>query len=174
MLAAEALRPAACPATHIRVVRSTGVTTDYLGTIAGIPELCRMDRSDGSGGGYYWGSYRTDWPGAGDAYPAIRTVMLGGKGAQATFTTRSVPGWQWHDTYVNQGTESLTVNGLAYSVVVLAHEREGFEGNTYHSIITSWRDITTGATLKVVENQIAGESYGPGTTWIATQVVPLP
>ena len=53
------------------------------------------------------------------------------------------------------------------------HEREGVEGNTYHSIITVWRDIATGANVKVDENQISGQSYGPNTTWTAIRIDPI-
>ncbi len=172
--AAESAQPVECPATPIRVVRSTGLWTDYVGTIAGIPGLCRLNRPDGSGGNFYDGQWRSDWPGAGDAYPAIQTALLGGKGTRASFTTHSIPGWQWHDTIINEGTTTLTVGGRPYTTLMLAHEREGFDGNTYHSIITTWRDVATGVALKVVETQIAGQSYGPGTTWTATQVLPLP
>ena len=66
------------------------------------------------------------------------------------------------------------MGGQAYTTLMLAHERQGFDGNTYHSIITTWRDVATGVALKVVENQISGECYGPGTTWTATQVLALP
>jgi hypothetical protein len=170
-LAAE---PAACPAKPMRVVRSTGDITDYHGTVAAIPELCRLDRPDGSGGAFYYGSWRSDWPGAGDALPALRTAIDGPKGTRASFTTHSIPGWQWHDTIINEGTELLTVGGKTYTVLVIAHEREGFDGNTYHSIIRSWRDVATGMVLKVVETQISGQSYGPATTWTATQVLPIP
>ena len=156
----------------MRVVRSAGGETDYRGTAAGISELCRMDRPDGSGD-FYWGVWRSDWPGAGQAYPALRTVILGPKGTRATFDTHSIPGWQWHDTLSNEGFGALDVAGHRYTVLAIAHEREGFDGNTYHSIITNWRDVATGMTLKTVERQISGQSYGPATTWVATKVEPL-
>ena len=54
------------------------------------------------------------------------------------------------------------------------HGREGIEGNTYHSVITSWKDLATGATLKTVEDQIAGQSYGPDTTWDAVRIETRP
>ena len=70
-------------------------------------------------------------------------------------------------------TEPVTVEGRTYDAVKLAHEREGIEGNTYHSVITSWRDVATGINLKVVERQISGQYYGPSTTWHALRVEPL-
>ena len=157
----------------MRVVRSVGGATEYGGTVAGIGELCSLDRPDGRGS-FYYGAWRSDWPGAGDAYPALRKVVLGPKGTSATFDTHSIPGMQWHDTLVNEGRDTLMVGGTRYHVLILAHEREGFDGNTYHSVITSWRDVATGLTLKVVEKQIAGQSYGPATTWTAVKVEALP
>ena len=165
--------PAACPDQPIRVVRSAGGLLDYRGSVGGIAELCRIERPDGTGD-FYFGVWRTDWPGAGLAYPALHTVILGPKGTRVDFVTRSIPGWQWKDSLINEGTETLTIDGRLYQTMKVAHERDGIEGNTYHSIITSWRDIATGVNLKVVEDQISGQSYGPATTWTATRVDKLP
>ena len=165
--------PAACPAQPLRVVRSAGGASDYVGTAPGIPELCRIRRGDDVGE-FYFGVWRADWPGAGQAYPAIRAAVLGPAGAKTTFITRSIPGWQWIDHFVNEGVEQIVVDGKTYQALRLAHERQGIEGNTYHSIITGWRDVATGISLKVVERQIAGQSYGPDTTWNAVKVSPLP
>lgn len=160
--------PAACPGRPVLVVRSVGGTLDYQGTADGLADLCRIERADG--GGAFFGVWRADWPGAGQAYPALHTVILGPKGTRAEFITRSIPGLQWTDSLVNEGRESLTIDGQAYQTLKLSHERSGIEGNTYHSIITSWRDIATGVNLKVVETQISGQSYGPAATWTATRV----
>ena len=170
--AAVAARPAACPSEPVRVERSRGGTIDYLGSVPGIPELCRVTRADGAGE-LYFGVWRSDWPGAGQAYPAIRTVVLGGLGARSSFVTRSWPGLQWTDSFVNEGIEPLSVDGRSYQTLRLAHERSGIEGNTYHSIITTWRDVDTGIALKVFEQQISGQSYGPDTTWQAMRVQPF-
>jgi hypothetical protein len=170
---AQAEPPAACPPAPVRIVHSRGAPTEYGATYPGIPDLCLMRRADGAGYAYF-GAWRAEWPGAGLAYPALKTVLAGPKGTRVTFVTRSVPGMQWDDTLINQGTEPLTVGGRIYQTVKLAHERAGIEGNFYHSIITSWRDVATGMTLKVVEDQIAGDSYGPDTTWTAVRVEALP
>lgn len=167
--AAKADAPAACPSEPMRVVRSRGGIIDYHGTVRGIPELCRITRN-GEPGHYYFSVWRSDWPGAGLAYPVIRSVVLGGPGARGSFVTRSIPGMQWVDTYTNEGAEKLAIGGQVFETIRTAHERQGIEGNTYHSIITSWRDIRTGVTLKVHEHQIAGQSYGPDTTWEAVRV----
>ena len=170
--AAEPSRMPACPATPLRVVGSTGVVIDYLGTVPGIPDLCRMRRTGDTLGEFYLGTWRSDWPGAGQAYPALRSVIGAGPGARASFVTRSAPGLQWRDTFINEGADTVSVGGRAHATLKVAHEREGIEGNTYHSIITVWKDRTTGATLRVDEHQISGQSYGPNTTWTAVRVGP--
>ena len=170
---AAAATPAACPPQPMRVVRSTGGNLDYAGAVPGIPDLCHLARTGGSGD-YYFGVWKTDWPGAGDAYPALVAAVRGPEGTRATFITHSVPGWQWTDTLTNEGIVPLVIAGTTYQTLKLAHERKGFDGNYYHSIITSWRDVGTGINLKVVEDQIAGQSYGPSTTWQATDVQLLP
>ncbi len=161
LAAAEA--PPACPSNPTRVVRPAGGVVDYLGTVPGLPELCRMRRGDGEGD-FYLGVWRSDWPGA---------AMHGPAGTRTSFITRSVPGLQWTDSYTNEGVESVTVNGESRPALRLAHEREGIEGNIYHSIITQWKDLATGVALKTVERQIAGQSYGPSTTWEAVRIETL-
>lgn len=165
--------PPSCPAKPLRIVRSRGGTIDYLGAVAGIPDLCRIRRSDGEGA-FYLGTWRSDWPGAGDAYPALYTAIHGPKGTRTTFVTRAIPGQQWRDSFTNEGIETVTVDGMPHRALRVAHEREGIEGNTYHSVITSWKDLATSATLKTVEDQIAGQSYGPDTTWEATRIETQP
>lgn len=164
--------PASCPPHPVRVVHSVGAAVEYGSTYPGIADLCSVRRG-GSEGYFYFGIWRIDWPGAGLAYPAIKTALTGASGTRTEFVTRSYPGLQWRDAISNEGTETLVVDGTRYATVRLAHEREGIEGNTYHSIITSWRDIRTGVTLKTVENQISGQSYGPDTTWTAVRVQDL-
>ena len=173
VLAAPPEAPPDCPVARLRVVRSRGGTVDYLGAVPGIPSLCHMRRSDGEAD-YYLGTWRSDWPGAGQAYPALWTVLHGPKGARADFVTRSVPGLQWTDSFINEGIETVRVGDTDHPALRVAHEREGIEGNTYHSIITQWRDLATGVNLKTVENQISGQSYGPDTTWQAVRIGTLP
>ena len=174
LLASEAMAatPTACPSRPVRVVRSAGGVIDYRGTYPGVPDLCRMERADGRGD-FYYGVWRIDWPGAGQAYPAIKTVVDAGPGTRISFVTRSIPGMQWLDSFTNEGLEPMVVDGRRYTTLRLAHERAGIEGNTYHSIITTWRDVATGIALRTVEDQIAGQSYGPQTTWRAVSVMPL-
>lgn len=169
--AADALtRPPSCAPQSLRVVRSSGDTVDHLGAEPGIPELCRLKRTSDGEGLFYLGLWRIDWPGAGQAYPAIRAAMLGPPGTRTSFVTRSWPGMQWIDSYRNEGEELVTVSGTRHRTLRLAHEREGIEGNTYHSVITHSIDTETGVTLKTHERQISGQSYGPKTTWNAVRI----
>lgn len=163
----------ACPPRPIRVVHSVGAPTTYTGVYPGIAELCHLGPS-GTGGYFYYGIWSMDWPGAGAAFPAMKTAINGAPGTRVAFVTRSYPGLQWTDTIINEGIEPLVINGRTHRTLKMAHEREGIEGNTYHSIITVWRDTQTGANVKVVENQISGQSYGPETTWTATAIEPIP
>ena len=172
--AAAAGPPPACPVGPVRVVRSAGGTVDYLGSVPGIPELCRLQRTRDGEGDFYLGVWRSDWPGAGQAYPAIRAAIHGAAGTRTSFVTRSVPGMQWIDSFTNEGVGTVIVGGTARQALRLAHEREGIEGNTYHSVITQWKDLATGAVLKTVEHQISGQSYGPNTTWDAVRIETLP
>lgn len=172
-LSARAETPVACSPTPLQVTRSRGGVIDYLGSTPTIPDLCRVARS-GAIGLYYYGIWSSDWPGAGDAYPAIKTAIVGGTNTRTNFITRSVPGMQWLDTFVNEGLEPMVVDGVTYMTLRLAHERNGIEGNTYHSIITTWRDVKTGIALRTYEQQISGQSYGPDTTWHAVKVGPVP
>ena len=165
--------PPPCPPAPTRVVRSRGGVNDYLGSVPGIPDLCRMRRSDGSGE-FYLGIWRSDWPGAGQAYPIMRAVIRGARGQRASFVTRAWPGLQWTDSFVNEGVESVVVGGVTRPALRVVHEREGIEGNTYHSIITFWLDLATGANLRTDEHQISGQSYGPDATWHAVRIEPLP
>ncbi len=154
-------------------MRSRGGVVDYLGAVPGIPDLCRMVRPDGQGD-YYYGIWKSDWPGAGDAYPAIKAAINGPFNTRTDFVTQSVPGMQWIDSFINEGVATVIVDGVPHSALRLAHERRGIAGNTYHSIITSWRDVETGATLRTYEQQISGQSYGPDTTWQAVKIQPIP
>ena len=165
--------PPPCPPEPIRVVRSRGGVTDYLGSVPGIADLCRMNRADGNGE-FYMAIWRSDWPGAGLAYPVLRRVIHGQRGARESFVTRSWPDLQWTDSFTNEGIETVVVDGVSRPALRIAHEREGIEGNTYHSIITSWFDLATGANLRTHENQISGQSYGPNTTWQAVRLERLP
>ena len=171
--AARAETPVACTPTPLEVVRSRGGVIDYLGAVRDIPDLCRVVRPDGEGL-YYYGIWKSDWPGAGDAYPAIKAAITGPFNTRTDFVTRSVPGMQWVDSFINEGLATVSVDGVPHTALRVAHERRGLLGNSYHSIITTWRDVKTGVALRTYEQQISGQSYGPDTTWEAVRIQPAP
>jgi hypothetical protein len=171
-IAARMPAPRACPVGAGSVERSIGGTLVYAGSVPGIPELCRIT-NNGEAGEYYMGVWRADWPGAGLAYPALRAVMHGGKGAEARFDTFAGPGLQWHGTIRNEGIETVTVAGRDLRALRLSHEREGFDGNGYHSVITVWKELRTGMYLKVEHRHIAGVEV-PNIAWTAVRVTGIP
>ena len=85
-------------------------------------------------------------------------------GTSITFDVSAGPGLQWHDTIRHGGLEDLNVLGRTYHTMKLVHEREGFGGNSYHSIITSWKDVETGMSIYQNYQHIAGHPE-PGTSW---------
>ncbi len=166
-----AATPRACPPAGFVVERTIGPPVKYLGSVPGIPDLCRMDQGDGPGR-YYMGVWRAAWPGSGDAYPALRQIIDGHPGSSASFVTHKGPGLNWDETVTNDGPETVVIAGRPYRTLRISHERTGIEGNYYHSIISQWRVIATGVTVKQMEHQIAGQSYGPQATWQATRIIP--
>ena len=104
----------------------------------------------------------------------MRRVIHGVRGARESFVTRSWPGLQYTDSFADEGVETVVVGGMSRPALRIAHEREGIEGNTYHSIITFWLDLATGANLRTDEHQISGRSYGPDATWQAVRIERLP
>lgn len=161
-LAAVAAPPACPPAMGV-VDRSVGPTAVYLGADPANPELCRMKRGV-EVGSFYFGTWNAAWPGAEDAYRALQKVYAGQPGASVTFDVSAGPGLQWHDTIRHGGFEDLNVLGRIYRTMKVVHEREGFGGNTYHSVITSWKDVETGMSIYQNYQHIAGHPE-PGTSW---------
>lgn len=153
----------ACPAGGA-VQRSNGVTMAYLGASAANPDICRLRRGADEPADYYFGIWATAWPGADDAYAALKQVLPGPAGATVRFDVRAAPGLQWHETLRNDGRETLNVLGRLWDTMKVSHEREGFEGNTYHSIITVWRDVATGMAVYQNYQHISGHPE-PGGAW---------
>lgn len=171
--AQEAGAPRACPATG-RVERSVGGPVEYLGAVPGIPELCRMRRGDAPEQAFYLAVYASEWPGAGLAYPVIRGVLHGAKGMTGEFITQAGPGFEWRDIYVNEGQEDVALpGGRTVRAVRLAHERIGINGNTYRSVVTQWKELTTGMIVHQEYRPVAGRA-AQGAAWLATEVSGLP
>lgn len=143
---AHAEPPRICPASVGVVQPNIGPAAVYLGADPADPEACRMMRG-GAEKRFWFGVWDTEWPGADAARIALRQVFAGPPGTVARFDTIAAPGYAWHETLRHDGFEDLRVLGTVFHTMKVSHEREGFDGNTYHSIITSWRDIETGMTV---------------------------
>ena len=161
--AAFAAAPPPCPPAFGIVDRSVGPTTVYLGTDSADPELCRIKRGSDVEE-FYFGTWNKAWPGAEAARRALRRVYAGPPGTSVTFDVSAGPGLQWHDTLRNGGIESLRVLGQVFPTMRVVHEREGFDGNSYHSIITGWKDLATGMTIYQNYQHISGHPE-PGAAW---------
>lgn len=155
--------PPPCPPALGVVDRSVGPTTIYLGTDPATPEVCRIKRGSAVEE-FYFGSWNVIWPGAEAAHQALKQVYAGPSGTSATFDVSAGPGLQWHDTIRNGGTEDLRLLGQVFHTMRVVHEREGFDGNSYHSIITSWKDVATGMSVYQNYQHISGHPE-PGTSW---------
>lgn len=154
----------ACPAAGARVEQRGGPAFEYLGASPANPELCRM--RIGTDDVEAWQAiWLTAWPGADVAHTALRSVIQGRTGVVVGFDVRMMPGAQWHDLIRNEGVEDISLLGTTYHAVKLSHYREGFDGNTYRSVSTVWKDIPTGVILYATYNHIAGrpELDGPLT-----------
>ncbi len=159
--AAEA--PPACPPAIGVVDRSVGPTVVYLRANPANPELCRIKRGNDVEE-FYFGTWNIKWPGAEAANQALKQVYAGPPGTSVTFDVSAGPGLQWHDTIRNGGNEDLSLLGQVFHTMRVVHEREGFGGNSYHSIITSWKDVETGMSIYQNYQHISGHPE-PGTSW---------
>ncbi len=163
MPAMAAAAPPPCPPAFGVVARSVGPAAIYLGADPADPELCRMKRGNDVAE-FYFGIWNKAWPGAEAARRAFRTIYAGPPGTSVTFDVSAGPGLQWHDTLRNGGMETLRVLGQSFPTMRVIHEREGFDGNSYHSIITQWKDLATGMAIYQNYQHISGHPE-PGTSW---------
>lgn len=145
----------ACPPAGSRVEQRGGPAFEYLGATPGNPELCRM-RIGPDTVEAWQAIWLTAWPGAEMARPALKQVIQGRTGKVVGFDLRMLPGSQWHDLIRNEGIEDIELLGTTYHTVKLSHYREGFDGNTYRSVSTVWKDIPTGMIVYATYNHIAG------------------
>jgi hypothetical protein len=144
-----------CPTAGSRVEQKGGPALEFLGADPANQDLCRM-RIAGQTMTAWYGIWATDWPGAAEAYPAMQRVIRGRTGEVAAFDTRAAPGLQWHDLVRNEGIEDIKLLGTIYHAVKLSHYREGYDGNSYRSVSTVWKDIPTGLLLYGTYQHISG------------------
>ena len=158
--------PPPCPRALGIVDRTTQAPLIYLPADPATPEACPI-RSRAGTGLFWYGAWKTDWPGADLAVQALRQVWTAAAGtAQATarFDTVAGPGYAWHEIIRNDGFENLNVAGSVRRTMKVTHEREGFDGNSYHSVITLWKDVDTGMTIYTNYIHLAGAPE-PGVAW---------
>jgi hypothetical protein len=169
---AGTLVPRSCPAEGSRVEQKGGPTFEFLGASAANPDLCRM-RVGGQVVEAWYGIWLTVWPGADTAYRALQRVINSRTGDAVGFDVSAGPGLQWHDIIRHDGVEDIKLLGKTYRAVKLAHYREGYDGNTYRSVATVWKDLASGMLIYATYNHIAGapEIDDP---LIPTAIVPAP
>lgn len=162
------------PRTSNTLARGALGAVEYLGHVPGIPELCRMRRGTAPEQQFYLAIYASEWPGAGLAYPVIRQVLRGPKGATGEFVTQAGPGYEWRDIYVHEGIEAVTLpDGRRVPAVRIAHERIGTNGNTYQSVVTQWKELRTGMIVHQEYHPISGRPSA-GAAWQAVAVFGIP
>jgi hypothetical protein len=147
--------PLSCAASGARVEQKGGPTFVFGGADPSDPDLCILT-VDGQTMKAWYDIWAVDWPGAAAARTAMRQVIRGPSGSVAGFDTQMMPGVQWHDLVRNEGIEDISLLGKVYHALKISHYREGFDGNTYRSVSTIWKDIPTGMLLYGTYQHIAG------------------
>ncbi len=148
-------RPLSCAAAGARVEQKGGPSFVFGGADPADPDLCRMTVG-GEPVRAWYDIWLTDWPGAGQARPALRQVIEGPSGTIAGFDTVMGPGLHFHDLVRNEGVEDITLLGRSYHALKISHYREGFDDNGYRSVSTLWKDIPTGMLVYGTYQHIAG------------------
>ena len=144
-----------CPPPGSKVEQRGGPAFEHLGASPANPALCRM-RVGGQPVEAWYGIWLLDWPGADAAYPALTRLIQGRTGDVEAFDVRMGAGLQWHDLIRNEGIEDIRLLGRTYRALKLAHYREGFDGNTYRSVSTVWKDVTSGMLIYGTYQHISG------------------
>ena len=152
---ADGTSPLACPAAGAKVDTKGGPAFEYGGASPGDPALCRV-RIGGEDVEAWYGIWLTTWPGAGNAQRALKQVMSGRTGDAVGFDVVMGPGLAFHDLIRNEGIESIRLLGTTYDAMKLSHYREGFDGNTYRSVSTVWKDMATGMLVYGTYQHISG------------------
>ena len=147
--------PRSCPAPGGRVEQKGGPTMNYLGTDPSNPDLCRLNIAGDTVLAWY-GIWLTEWPGAANAYPALRSLMQGETGQILGFDTNMNPQRLYHDLMRNEGIEDLVLLGKTYRAMKISHYREGYGGNAYRSVSTVWKDMPTGLLIYATYQHISG------------------
>ncbi len=151
---ADGTLPRSCPAGG-RVDTKGGPAFEYLGASPSNPDLCRM-RVGGQAMEVWYGIWATDWPGAAEAYLALKRVITGRTGDVSGLDVRAGPGAQWHDLMRNEGIEDVNLLGATYRAMKISHYREGSGGNIYRSVSTVWKDMASGMLIYGTYQHLSG------------------
>ncbi len=155
VLAPGEVIPKSCPNPGSKVETKGGPTFEYLGASPTNPDLCLM-RVGGEPLEAWYGIWATAWPGADFAYRALQRVIRSRTGDVVGFDVVPAPGYAYHDLIRHEGVEDINLRGTTYKALKLAHYREGFDGNTYRSVSTIWKDVETGLLIYGTYQHIAG------------------
>jgi hypothetical protein len=164
--------PRSCPKPGGRVDQRGAPSMVFLGTSPQSPDLCRLRIGDEMLEAWF-GIWGKTWPGAEAAYPAMRHVIMGHVGDVTGFDTVVGPGLAWHDLVRNEGVEDISLLGVKWRALRLSHYREGFDGNTYRSLSTVWKDIPSGLLIFGTYQHIAGRPEIDDPI-LPTAIVPAP
>ena len=148
-------QPLPCPAAGAKVEQKGGPAFEYLGASPDDPDLCRI-RVDGEEMTAWYGIWVTSWPGAEAAHPVLTEVIHGRTGDVKGIDVVMAPGFAYHDLVRNEGVEDIPLLGTTYHALKLSHYREGFDGNSYRSVSTVWKDIPTGMLIYGTYQHISG------------------
>ena len=165
-------KPQSCPAAGSRVERQGAPPMEYQGASPTDPNLCRIKVGDDTIEAWY-GIWATAWPGADLAHRALDRVIASPTGDVAGFDTQASPDLKWHDLIRLEGIEDIRLLGRTYTAMKLSHYREGYDGNTYRSLATVWKDIPTGLLIYGTYQHISGAPELDGTL-TPTAILPIP
>ena len=164
--------PRPCPSNGSVVRRRPLPAIEYLGVTGGHPDLCHV-RIGGTELDLWYGIWSPAWPGADAARPALKRAFEGPTGVDMTFDTHMAPGLQWHELIRNEGMETLHVGNQSRPAIKIIHYREGFDGNSYRSVATAWKDIASGMIIYVNYRHISG-SPEPNIAFDPTEIIEAP
>lgn len=164
--------PRSCPPAGSRVEQKGGPTMEYGGASPTDPDLCLM-KVGGEEVQAWYGIWATAWPGADYARRALQKIMNSRTGDVVGFDTAATPEIKWHDLIRLEGIEDIKLLGRTYTAMKLSHYREGFDGNTYRSVSTIWKDIPTGMLIYGTYQHISGQPELDDPL-IPTAIVPAP
>ena len=165
-------KPRPCPAPGARLESRGSPPMEYQGASPTDPTLCRIKVGPDTIEAWY-GIWATAWPGADFAHRALDRIMASHTGDVAGFDTQATPDLKWHDLVRVEGIEDIRILGTTYTTLKLSHYREGYDGNTYRSVSTVWKDIPTGLLVYGTYQHISGAPEFDGAL-TPTAITPAP